>query len=86
MIDIHLRRNPALAEELRNMSVPGAIAKIGRIAEQLGNEKREKVCAPSPINPVGQSSSRTGMSLEEVSVRDYIKIRNKQERDWRRGR
>ena len=86
-IDIYLRRNPALAAELRNMSIPAAIARVGRLAEQLDaakNRNREKVRPPEPLSPVGTSATRSGLSLEELPIRDFIRERNRQERQHRR--
>jgi hypothetical protein len=81
-IDIYLRRNPAEVSKLQRMTVHAAIAEIGRIAAQLeSNAKRERVRAPEPISPVGASASRSGTSsYEQMSIKEYIKTRNKEER------
>jgi hypothetical protein len=86
-IDIHLKRNPALVQELQNMSIPAAMGRIGRIAEQLDAAKhREKARPPAPISPLGSSSSHTSVPLDQLPMRDFIRERNRMERDHRRGR
>jgi len=85
---IHFARNPKVLEELNQLPAPTAMTRVGRIAEQLSSKAaagRERVRAPEPISPVGGSSSRTGISLDELSPRDYIAVRNRDEFLKRRG-
>ena len=81
-IEIHLARNPALVSELQKMTIPAAVAKIGRIAEQL-EKATPKVKPPEPITPVGGSASRSGQTLEDMDLKSFMKVRNKQEREHR---
>ena len=88
---IHFAKNPKVLEELNELPPSAAMSRVGRIAEQIASNaaaKRERAKPPSPITPVGNSSSRTGLSLDDPSVpiSVYIRERNKQEAQRRRGR
>ena len=88
---LHLLERPDLRSELNRLSYPTAMARITKIAAQLeanAAAKRERAKPPSPITPVGTSSSRTGLSLDDPSVpmSVYIRERNKHEAQRRRGR
>jgi len=77
----HFAKNPEEAEALNNLPPLAAIARVSKIAARLEDKAAAKrTRAPDPISPVGNgSSTRSGISLEEMSPRDYIRTRNAQE-------
>ena len=81
---LHLGRNPELAREIAQMRPDAALKRLGQISGQLTKQSKPKVEPPAPITPVGASSTRSGMSLEEIPMKDFIKERNRQEREYRR--
>lgn len=86
-VAIHLARHPELLTELNRLPASAAISKVARLAEQLESKaasNRVKPKPPEPIQPVGGSVSRTGLSLEEIPLKDFIRERNRQERARRR--
>jgi hypothetical protein len=88
-VAVHLLQNHELRAELSRLSPAAAMARVGRIAEQLesranGNGNREKPKPPEPIAPVGGSATRGSVNLDELSPTEYIRVRNKQERERRR--
>ena len=87
-VAIHFARNPKLLEELNQLPPSAAMSRVGRIAERLeakGDSRHERPSPPPPISPVGASSSRTSIALDELPPREYNRIRNQQERQRRRG-
>jgi hypothetical protein len=88
-VAIHLARNPKELDELNKSNAVQAAAKIGRISERLETLKnasrRERVTPPPPIRPVGGASSHSAPPLDEMPIKDFMKIRNKQERERKRG-
>jgi hypothetical protein len=86
-VALHLLQNHELRAELSRLSPAAAMARVGRIAEQLearANGNREKPKPPEPIAPVGGSSTRNGLALDEMPIGDFIRVRNQQERARRR--
>jgi hypothetical protein len=89
-VAIHLARNPQLIAELNGLPPTAAFAKIGRIAEQLESKSRDaaqakvRVMPPAPISPVGGSASGHNVPLDQMPMRDFMKTRDKQEREWKK--
>jgi hypothetical protein len=84
---IHFAKNPQILEELNQLPPIAAMARVGRLSEQLASKAESKrYRAPAPISPVGGSSSRTGISLDDpsVSIHTFMRERNRQERDRKR--
>ena len=86
----YLAQHPEEAEALNEFTPKRAVLEIGRISDKLTAEKEKpapkpKVVPPAPITPVTSSGTKTSTPLEKMSMREYIKIRNKQEREARRG-
>ena len=89
---IYFAKNPKVLEELNQLAPSAAMSRVGRIAAKLEGieansvSKRERVAPPAPISPVGGSSSRTGISLDDpaVPLREFFAVRNKQENARRR--
>jgi hypothetical protein len=76
-------------EKLMEMTSVAAVRAIGRISDKLSQDKApapkaEKPKPAAPIAPVGSTATRTGTTLENMSLKDYIKVRNRQERENRR--
>ena len=86
---LHLLERPELRAELNRLSYPTAMARVSRIAAQLASKaaaKRERAKPPSPITPVGASSSRTGLSLDDPSIPIGTFIRERNRQEWQRKR
>ena len=86
----YLAQHPDEAEKLMDLSPVRTIAAITKIADKIAGESakpapKAKIEPPTPITPVGASATRGNTPLDELSIREYIKIRNKQEREARRG-
>lgn len=85
----YLAKHPEVCDELHDMTPIAAIRAIGKISDSLkpetksSPEKKQKVTPTAPITPVSASSTRSSTPLDEMSMRDYIRVRNKQERDRR---
>jgi septal ring factor EnvC (AmiA/AmiB activator) len=81
---IHLARNRALVDELNRMSPAASVAKLGRIAEQLAAKSaappRERPKLPDPISTVGGTSARSSVPMDELPMKEFIRVRNSQER------
>jgi hypothetical protein len=85
----YLATHPEETEKLMEMSQSAARRTVIKISDQLAKEKTkpekaEKPKPSAPITPVGTAATRTGTTLENMSLRDYIKTRNKQERENKR--
>lgn len=84
----YLATHPEETNELMSMDLDDAIVTVKDISRKLTAEAttqaaKPKPKPPEPLTPVGQSATRSGLGLDQVSIRDYIKIRNKQERENR---
>ena len=85
----YLAQHPEEAEALMDLSAIRTIQVIGKLADKVAAAnapppKPAKVAPPAPLAPVGGSSTRSSIELDQLSPREYIKIRNKQERENRR--
>ena len=87
----YLAKHPEVCETLHEMTAIQAIREIGKISDSLKEPEKQsspkaKVTPAAPIAPVSASSTRSNTPLDQLSPRDYIRVRNKQERDRRLGR
>ena len=85
----YLAQHPDEALALSELTPIRAIQAIARISDKVAAElapqpKPPKAKVPEPIKPVGNSATRHS-TMEEIPIREYIKLRNKQEREARRG-
>jgi hypothetical protein len=82
---LHLARNPEIARQLNSLSPAAAAAKIGRLAESLDAkaERPQPPKPPAPIKPVGGSSVNSSVPLDQLPMKEFMKIRNAQERSRR---
>jgi hypothetical protein len=75
------------AAALMDMTATQAIRAVGKISDQLVAQKatppKVKTKPPEPLSPVGQSATKSSLTLDQIPIKDYIKIRNKQERESR---
>lgn len=85
----YLGQNPEEAAKLVSMTPLAAVRAIGRIETSLASndssETKPVSRAAAPIRPVGASSTRSTRSLEEMSQKEYNRIRDEQERKRREG-
>ena len=86
---LHILRNRGLIDELNRMNPLAAVAKVGRIAEQLAARAqappREKVRPPEPISMVGGTSALSSIPLDQSDMKTFMKVRNAQEQRRRNG-
>jgi hypothetical protein len=90
----YLAKNPEVCEELMELTPIAAKHAVRKIAadlladtsEQKRSPSKTKVTPPAPLAPVSASSTRSSTPLAEMSPREYIRVRNKQERDRKLGR
>jgi hypothetical protein len=87
----YLAKHPEDAQSLAKLSGVEMFRRIDRLSGALEHEQtqrernaaRERNKPPAPISTVGASSSRTSIPLDELPVGEYIRRRNKQERERR---
>jgi hypothetical protein len=86
---VHFEKNPEIVPGLLTMNAEQARARVKAIGAQLkaSNQAppKERVTPPPPIRPVGGASSHSAPPLDEMPIKDFMKIRNKQERERKRG-
>jgi hypothetical protein len=83
----YLAKHPEVCESLMDMTPAAVIMQIGRISDSLNpatkrspSEVKPKAKAPAPISTVGNSPTNSSVPLDQLSPRDYIRVRNEQER------
>jgi hypothetical protein len=86
----YLAQHPEEAEALMDLTPIRTIQVIGKLSDKVAGERapappKAKAKAPEPIAPVGGSATRSSVNLDQLPPREYIKIRNKQERESKRG-
>jgi hypothetical protein len=84
----YLAQHPEETESLMGMSAIRTIQAISKISDKVAEEKaapppKNKVKPPEPLTPVGGSATRSNTPLDQLSIKEYMKIRNKQERESR---
>lgn len=80
----YLGKHPEVCQELLEISPLAAVRKIGLIADKLSPvarspEVKNKPKPPAPLATVGASSTRSSVPLDQMSGKEYIEIRNRQE-------
>jgi hypothetical protein len=75
-----LIERPEERERLNGLHPTAAITEVGKISERLeARAQRGRVRAPEPISPVGGSSSRSEISLDQADIHTFMRARNRQE-------
>jgi hypothetical protein len=71
------------AQRIASLSSVSAIREIGKIEARLGSTSTKKTTqSPSPINPVEGGTNPSGIvNMENLSMKEYIKMRNKQRKE-----
>jgi hypothetical protein len=76
---VHLLRNPAEMRRLAGMSDAVAVAHVGALTAKLNPAARRAVGqAPPPISPVGGSSTKSSLPLDQADYPTYRRIRDQQ--------
>lgn len=79
----YLAKHPEEGKKFAAMDPEEAIMELGAISRSLSSqdspEKRPVTGAPPPVKPVGSSSTRSSVALEDLPQREYNRIRNEQE-------
>lgn len=91
-LTLHFTQYPADLEVISQMPEKQMIRIIGQLEARLMMSEQPKTeqaavritKAPAPVNPVRAPSSTSTKSLDELPYEEYVKVRNKQERDSRR--
>jgi hypothetical protein len=79
---VHLIKNPEARERLANLPDHVAVAAVADLAARLSSSgKRVRSNAPPPIRPVGGSSTKSSVPLDERPYSEYRKIRDQQEKN-----
>jgi len=86
-VSVEVLKDAQRLQEMSRMPQNQVAMILGAISAKLEKSSnqpaKEKVRPADPITPVGSSSTRAGLSLEEMPLRDFIRTRNKQERSRR---
>jgi hypothetical protein len=88
----YLGQHPEICKKLMGMDQIAAIAEVGKISQALvPNEEVEEEAphpaqrimtrAKEPIRPVGASSTKSSVPIDEMPYNEYRRIRDKQEKD-----
>lgn len=91
-ITYYLGTHKEAAEALSDMTVAQAVAFIRDISHDLASEEkappppRPRVQPPVPLSPVGGSSTRSTVQLDQLPPREFNRIRNKAEWERKHGR
>src|ERR1700675_14391 len=85
----YLAQHPEEAKAMFDLTPTGVVRAVTRISDKLTAAKavapkaKEKPKPPAPLATVGNSATRSDVSLDQIPIREYIKVRNKQERENR---
>jgi hypothetical protein len=85
----YLAQHPEEAEALMDLTPIRTIQVIGKLSDKVAGERaapppKAKVKPPAPLEPVGGSATRSSLRMDEIPISEYIRIRNKQERENKR--
>lgn len=83
----YLGSHPEVCEELLEMRPLAAVARVHKIAESLKGtssnsspKAKPKVAPTAPITPVGGASTRGSVPLDQMSMKEFMAVRNKAEK------
>jgi hypothetical protein len=84
-VALYLARHPDVTRGLVNMAPESAVAQVGRLSARLEAPPPTRTSPPPPIRKVtgGQVNEPRQLDDPEVSMREYISRRNKQEAEWK---
>lgn len=83
---IYLWQHPEMRRQLARENDYVAVARVGELAGRLaGPPRRQRSSAPAPIVPVGGSSTRSSVSMDQLPYSDYRAAREREIKS-RRGR
>lgn len=76
-----LGNDPELCKKLGKMTPLRAVAALGKINDSFDEEEKpekseKKSKAPEPIKPLGSSSAKSTLKIEDMSLADYKKARD----------
>jgi hypothetical protein len=78
----YLVRNPGEAKKLAALPPLAAVAQVGALATKMTTNSRRVQPAPGAvITPVGGSSTKSAVPLDEAPYQDYRRIRDQQEKN-----
>jgi hypothetical protein len=84
-----LAKNPEECQKLVKAMERGgdhaAILELGRFADRL-SRPQQRATPPPPIRPVAGTSTRSSVPLEEMSIKEFMRVRNHQEYQKKHGR
>jgi len=77
---LFLAQNPAEAQKLQDVPEHLALAHVAQLTARLnpGFNRRATSNAPAPIRPIGGSSTKSSVPLDELPYQDYKREREKQ--------
>jgi hypothetical protein len=79
---LHLIRHPEEARQLQQLPEHVAIAKVAQLTARLDPAtKRQRSNAPPPISPVGGSSTKSSVPLDQVDYQTYRRARDQQSKE-----
>jgi hypothetical protein len=73
-------QNPAEAQKLQNVPEHLALAHIAQLTARMSPDfqRRPVSKAPAPIRPIGGSSTKSSLPLDELPYQEYKREREKQ--------
>jgi hypothetical protein len=85
-----LAKNPEECQKLVKAMERGgdhaAILELGRFADRITRPQQRATPPPPPIRPVAGTSTRSSIPLEEMSIKEFMRVRNHQEYQKKHGR
>lgn len=76
----YLAKNPAVSKQIAALPPMQQIFETGRIAQRLVAAPPKTSSAPPPVPTVGGRPTAAGVSLADMPMADYIRMRNEEER------
>lgn len=83
----YLGKHPEVCDELMDMRPLAAAARVHEIAKELiggtsrsSPQQKPRATPPAPIETVGASTTRSSVPLDQLPIKEYMKVRNQQER------
>jgi hypothetical protein len=82
-IVMHLAKNPELAEKLNGMSAYAINRELGKLEDKLTNVTKPKAPTMEPISGHGRTPKPNDPMRADISMDEYVRLRNAQERRQR---